>query len=115
MRYNGAAYYANNYLNNKNVLSGCPAGGSQSTYFLEAINSSGATEYQPIDTGAGVTLPTYEGDKNIIIRIRIAADYSPDGLIFSPMICSKTFWDISKAFAPYRPSYQDLWNIVKAL
>lgn len=31
------------------------------------------------------------------------------------MVCSKTDWDISNAFVPYRPSYQELYDMVLAL
>lgn len=31
------------------------------------------------------------------------------------MICSKAAWDISEAYQPYRPSYQELYEMVQAL
>jgi hypothetical protein len=31
------------------------------------------------------------------------------------MVCSKAAWDISQAYQPYRPSYQDLYEMVQAL
>lgn len=31
------------------------------------------------------------------------------------MICSKAEWDISQAYQPYRPSYQELYEMVQAL
>lgn len=38
-----------------------------------------------------------------------------DNYTFSPMICSKAAWDISQAYQPYRPSYQELYERVLAL
>lgn len=31
------------------------------------------------------------------------------------MICSKAAWDISHAYQPYRPSYQEMWDAIQAL
>ena len=31
------------------------------------------------------------------------------------MVCSKAAWDISQAYQPYRPSYQELYDMVQAL
>lgn len=115
LRYDGSAFYANNYCTGDYILSGCPAGGSLETYYLEAINSTGATEYRKADDGTGATLTKYTGDKNIIIRIKIDKSYSPDGLIFKPMICTKAAWGVSHEYQPYRPSYQELYERVVAL
>lgn len=115
LRYNNSAFYANSYCTDNYIMSGCPAGGSLETYYLEAINSTGATEYRRAEDGTGVRLTEYTGDKNIIIRIKIDKDYSPDGLIFKPMICTKADWDISREYQPYRPTYQELYEMVLAL
>jgi O-acetylhomoserine/O-acetylserine sulfhydrylase-like pyridoxal-dependent enzyme len=31
------------------------------------------------------------------------------------MVCSKAAWDISQAYQPYRPSYQELYERILAL
>lgn len=60
-------------------ISGCPSGGSNTTYFMNET-TKGAT-----DTGTGVTLTLTE-DSNIRIRITIRSGFNADNLIFQPMI-----------------------------
>lgn len=114
LRYNGNAFYLNPYCTGDYIMSGCPAGGSLDTYYLEAVNSTGATEYRKADDGTGARLTSYTGDKNIIVRIKIDKNYSPDGLIFKPMVCSKAAWDITQAFVPNAMSAAEITAWIRA-
>ena len=50
------------------------------------------------------------------IRIRVPiVSGNVDNVIVTPMICTKAAWGISQAYQPYRPSYQELYEMVKAL
>lgn len=93
------------------VLSGCPAGGSGTgtppTYKLQ-ITGVG------YDTGDAFEF-TLSEDSTISVYIRIWGTYVPDNIVFSPMLCTKAAWDISEAYQPYRPSYQELYEMVLAL
>lgn len=42
-------------------------------------------------------------------------EVSFNNLLIEPMVCTKAAWDISHAYQPYRPSYQELYDMVKAL
>lgn len=106
------------------VLSGCPAGGG---------NASGQTSKYALyiwdRTANARVVPNYKDDNgnalefdwtpdpthlyNISIDIRKSTNAT--GLVFKPMICRKEYWDITKIFQPYRPSYQELYDMVKAL
>lgn len=114
IRYDGGAFYANSFCDGNHVLAGCPSGGGVSTYRLEAHGTTSAS-YDVQDNGNGVVLTSYTGASNIIIRIRISPDYSPNGLVIKPMICTKAAWAISQTYQPYRPSYQELYERVVAL
>ena len=72
------------------ILSGCPSGGSDSSYRLD-INGS-IPEY-----GNGVVIPANTNITNI--RIRIASGYKPDNLIFKPMISKAS--DTDPTYQPY--------------
>lgn len=87
------------------ILSGCPEGGSGTSYNVAIAGTVS-------DTGntAEFTVVT-----NKLVRIYVISGTTADGLIFKPMICSKTEWDISQAYQPYRPSYQELYERVLAL
>ncbi len=87
------------------VLSGCPAGGSNTTYELRL--SQNVRDY-----GAGAFIENTITD-NIAIIVR--KDVALSNIVFRPMICTKAAWDISQAYQPYRPSYQDPYDMVKAL
>ncbi len=52
------------------------------------------------------------GDK-VAIAIRVAAS-NETGKTY-PMLCTKAAWDTSHEYQPYRPSYQELYEMVKAL
>lgn len=86
------------------ILSGCPSGGSPSTYEvnLEQVASPWATIAQ--DSGNGSTI-TNNTSTNIYGYIAVMTSVS--NLTFKPMICTKAAWDISQKFVPYRPSYEE--------
>jgi len=89
------------------VLSGAP-GGSTTTYDIRVkagdqttINHSGGSAF--VSDGSGSTV-------SIIVRANQTLD-----ITIKPMICTKAAWDISHAFVPYRPSYDELVARVVAL
>lgn len=58
----------------------------------------------------------YTGSKTYVTaRILIEAGGSFSNLTFYPMICPLVYWLISQTPQPYRPSYQELYDMVKAL
>ena len=66
-----------------------------------------------VDSGEGaVFTPT---DITYRILIRLSANLTYTNYTIKPMICTKAAWDISHAYQPYRPSYQELYDMVKAL
>lgn len=94
------------------VLSGCPEGGGDNSYLLR-ITKSGSQVVGSVDTGNGSDIFTMEGT-GYALNIRFAAG-TYTNVIFKPMICTKAAWDISQSYQPYRPSYQELYEIVLAL
>ena len=74
------------------ILSGCPSGGSYSTYGFRGTDSS-LVEY-----GSGVNVPANTG---VYGRIYIAENYTlpTDGLLYQPMLRLAT--DSDPTFAPY--------------
>lgn len=87
------------------ILSGCPSGGSTSTY---NITIAGTTS----DTG---TTGSFTSCSKVLVRIYVISGTTVDNLTFKPMVCSKAAWDISQAYQPYRPSYQELYEHILAL
>ena len=80
------------------TLSGCPATGSDSTYYMYI----GSTFR---DYGSGVSR---EGGTERSIVIYVDKTYSPDNLVFKPMICTKAEWDISHTYVPYGKTNAEL-------
>lgn len=69
------------YTTKQNIyytLSGCPSGGSETTYYLEPRGY----EY---DTGNGITIRNLERDFSNYIRIVIKKDVTVNNLLFKPM------------------------------
>lgn len=97
------------------ILSGCPAGGSDDGYRLDML-VRGVTSMLVADYGSGANIDWSLFTGNIYaVRIRIASGTNTNGLVFKPMICTKAAWDVSQAYQPYRPSYQELYERVIAL
>lgn len=87
------------------ILSGCPEGGSGTTY---NITIAGTVS----DTG---NTAEFTAVTSKLVRLYIVSGTTADGLIFKPMVCSKAAWDISRAYQPNRPSYAELYAMVQAL
>lgn len=87
------------------VLSGCPSGGSASTY---NITIAGTTS----DTG---TTGSFTSCSKVLVRIYVINGTSISNAVFRPMVCSKAAWDISQAYQPYRPSYDELIARIEVL
>lgn len=75
------------------VLSGCPSGGNNSNTYKIQINGVG------YDIGDSYEF-TLSSDTTITVYIRIWSGYTPNNLVFKPMICTKSDWIISKAYVP---------------
>lgn len=89
------------------ILSGCPSGGSDSTYRLDLRNYSGGSADDVVngsnDYGSGSVSFTITTAGNYYIAVRFASDYTipTAGITVRPMICTKADWDISHTYAPY--------------
>ena len=90
------------------ILSGCPSGGSTTTYNLFIMDSASWSKIYR-DTGSSVTFNT--GDNNgWHAIIRIAAGQTVDGLTFSPML---RYADVTDG--TYEPYVDDLQTQINAL
>ena len=110
LRVASGSLYIDDYCNGDYILSGCPDGGGDTTYSLRAIRDT----YRPTDTGDGVELPDKGTNVNIYLNILVMSTFKGT-VTFRPMICSKAFYQISKTYQPYRPSYAELVSRVEAL
>lgn len=102
------------YCNGNYVLSGCPSGGGSDAYEMTALSVAEGADYRYSDTGNGVLLPDKGTNTNIFARMLVSKSFTGT-ITFKPMICSKAAWAISQAYAPYRPSYQELYERIVAL
>lgn len=92
------------------VLSGCPADGSDDSYRLDILRGDNTNScYGDPVIASGFAETTYQ------VRIRIAANYTCNNLKLFPMVCTLAAWKISQTYQPHRPSYQELYDMVKAL
>lgn len=87
------------------ILSGCPSGGSSSTYNIAIAGTVS-------DVGSTAE---FTSCSSVITRIYILEGTRVDNLTFKPMICSKAAWNISQAYQPYRPTYQEMYDMILAL
>lgn len=92
----------------KYVLSGCPAGGNNSNTYKMQLYGIG------YDTGNGLEF-TLTTEKKINLYIRIWGNYTPNNLVFKPMICTKAAWDASHEFKPYAPTNRELYEMIRSM
>ena len=88
---------SNNFIYSANtdyILSGCPQGGSTSSYFIESDSLNIR------DTGNSATIVcTSEYTDNIFICVKASSTF--DNYTFYPMLCTKAAWTISHTYQPY--------------
>ena len=82
--------------NGSYIKSGCPSGGSGSTYFIGGSNSGNN------DTGSGATFTSSGANTRFVIVINNGYAIATNGLLFQPMCRLASISDSS--FAPYTPS-----------
>lgn len=87
------------------VLSGCPSGGSTSTYNISIAGTAS-------DTGNSVE---FSGCTSQFVRIYVLNGATANNLTFKPMVCSKSEWTISQQYAPYAPTNRELYEMIIAL
>lgn len=86
------------------LLSGCPSGGSSNTYNITIAETAS-------DTGSTAEFTSCSAK---LARIYIIEGTSVSDLMFYPMVCSKTAYQISQAYQPYRPTYQELYDMIRS-
>ena len=99
------------------ILSGCPSGGSSTTYNLAAVNGSGSsyTKFRQ-DKGNGVTLSS--SGEYWIIRCQVMAGQTVENLTFKPQIelgTTSTAYEPYKECAEYTPTADGIVNGVTSL
>lgn len=97
-------------MNKTVVLSGCPEGGSDTTYRLRCWHYDGTNIAS--DYGEGVEF-TFTAEDDYDVTIQVYPGAVMDNVVFKPMICTKAAWDISKEFMPYIPKgsiIDTLWS-----
>lgn len=95
-------------------LTGCPQGGSTSTYRLAVQLNSGSYTTYASDTGDGATIRNVPSS-DCRVGIFIYAGATVDNLIFKPMICTAEDHAASDAFVPYTPTLRELYEMIQAL
>jgi len=97
------------------VVSGAPSGGSwapsPNTYRIRvAVNGT----WKGDDVGNGFALTLAVGDV-INLQINTGTSYTANNLIFKPMICEKSLYDVSPTYQPYALSNAELTAAIQAL
>lgn len=107
--YSGSAVNQRVLKAGKYRITGCPTGGSTSTYRAALTQISGA-----VDTGNGATF-TLANDQYGAYRILVSGncDFSTPA-VFYPMVCPQDAYEISDAFVPFCPTLAELYNTVKS-
>lgn len=107
-------FYSGNAVDQREIpvgtyhISGCPSGGSTSTYRAALTSISGA-----VDTGSGATFtitePIYAAYR---ILISGNCDFSTP-VVFKPMVCYEELHKMSDKFVPYAPTNRGLYELIR--
>ena len=114
---NGTAT-ANSFLylipNNTNIaygyethISGCPAGGSSTTYEIQVAMTGGTTYH---DYGDGQVIPSTYVYRYFVCAVRNGQTVS--NLVFRPMITEGWKYALSQSFVPYSPTNAELAKMI---
>ena len=87
------------------------SGVSDSRVSLQVLNYNSSSDVDTFDSDEFTATKQYIDFRLIVRR---TADFTTP-LTIHPMCCTKAAWNISQTYQPYRPSYQELYEMVKAL
>lgn len=90
------------------VISGCPAGGSSTTYEIQVAMAGGTTYH---DYGDGATIPIDYVYRYFVCAVRSGQTVS--SLTFRPMICESWQYQYTPDFVPYSPSNAELAALIR--
>lgn len=93
------------------VLTGCPAGGGGESYAIVIATREPEQYFADIGNGWSGKI----GGTISEVRIVFIQGATIDNLTFKPMLCTAEYYAISPKFVQYRPSYQELYEMVKDL
>lgn len=108
LKLNGHAANISRFCDGQHILSGCPAGGSDTSYRMYAARSV----YSRFDYGDGVIL-TETALTDVRLVIYIANGYTANNLVFKPMIRRAEITD--STYVPYAPTNRELYEMILAL
>lgn len=108
LKLNGNAANVSRFCDGHHILSGCPAGGSDTTYRMYAARGG----YSRFDYGDGVLL-TETAQTDVRLVVYVANGYTANNLVFKPMIRPAEITD--DTFAPYAPTNRELYEMILAL
>ena len=103
LKLNGNAANVARFCDGNHILSGCPEGGSDSTYRMYAARST----YSRFDYGDGVLL-TNTTLTDVRLVVYIANGYTANNLVFKPMIRRAEITDDS--YESYAPTNRELYE-----
>lgn len=104
----GNAVNISKFCDGQHILSGCPAGGGDTSYRMYAARGS----YSRFDYGDGVLL-TETAQTDVRLVVSIANGYTANNLIFKPMIRHAEITD--STYVPYAPTNRELYEMILAL
>lgn len=89
------------------VLSGCPEGGSATTWEIQCVKQGESTRS---DYGSGTTQPSDYNYKYIACCVR--SGQAVTNLTFKPMVCASSVYAITPAFVAYSPTNAELYQML---
>ena len=93
------------------ILSGCPAGGDSNSYRID-IRTPNTTTVHVIDYGETAEFTPTGTAYDLCIRYRTGYTAAQT---FAPMICKKTFYDITPTFTQYAPTNKQLYDLYRSI
>lgn len=91
------------------VISGCPTGGSSSTYEIQVAMQGGTTYH---DYGDSAAIPADYVYRYFVCAIRNGQTVS--NLTFRPMICESWQYQYTTDFVPYSPTNAELYQLIRS-
>lgn len=92
------------------ILTGCPAGGSGTTWEVQCaqIGSTARSDY-----GEGTIQPASYVYRYVVCCVR--SGQTVNGLMFKPMVCSTAAYKATRDYEPYAPSNAELYKLIREM
>ncbi len=90
------------------IMNGCPSGGNWNSYRIMFLKYTPSETVVYADAGSTPTTVTLDEETEVVIRVDLYGNYTASNIVYKPMICLKSAYDLDPSYAPPAKTNQQL-------